>query len=253
MNTQKIYLTALVLVMGLSGTAQAALESRLDGLAVYDTDLNITWLANANLAATNTFGVSGISSNGGMQGYTAQSWIGAMNAANYLGYNNWMLPIAPQTDVSCSEQYSFGISGGIGCTGSQMGHLYYSEFGGTPGQAISPHGDYSPFYNIQFTYNNSNNPNDRLFYWTTLDPTIAYMSDFTMFGGLQGGATSTSGIWINAWAVLPGDVALACTDPTCAAGPITSVPEPEALGLMLSGYALVGWAARRRATINRHG
>lgn len=31
-----------------SGAAQAALEPRLGGLALYDTELKITWLANAN-------------------------------------------------------------------------------------------------------------------------------------------------------------------------------------------------------------
>ena len=141
-------------------TAHAALQSRLNGQVVYDTDLNVTWLANANLAATNTFGVSGIlkgSKAGLMSWTTAQKWIAAMNAANYLGYNNWELPTTLQPDASCGTQSSlrgvecliFGhfrlqpdascarTSFGVSCTGSMMGHLFYTELGG--GVGSSPH------------------------------------------------------------------------------------------------------------------
>ena len=44
--------------------ANAALISRLDGQAYYDDVLDITWLTNANLAGTNSFGVDGV--NGGL-------------------------------------------------------------------------------------------------------------------------------------------------------------------------------------------
>jgi hypothetical protein len=61
---------ALLAGLSLSGAAQAVLQGRdLNGSiesfeAYYDTDLNITWLANANLANTylagSTFAVGGI-------------------------------------------------------------------------------------------------------------------------------------------------------------------------------------------------
>jgi hypothetical protein len=38
----------LIAALGFSGAAYAALDSRLSGLAFYDTDFNVTWLANAN-------------------------------------------------------------------------------------------------------------------------------------------------------------------------------------------------------------
>ena len=41
-------------------SVSAALVSRLGGLGVSDTVLNIAWLMDANLATSNTFGVSGI-------------------------------------------------------------------------------------------------------------------------------------------------------------------------------------------------
>lgn len=81
--------------------AQAELIGRdLDGdadtiEAYYDTELDITWLADANLAASNTFGVAGISSGnavGGMPWSTAHEWVNAMNSAAYLGITDWRLP-----------------------------------------------------------------------------------------------------------------------------------------------------------------
>lgn len=65
--------------------------SRLSGQAVYDTDINITWLDNTNLAKTNTFGlpratppfgtvgVTSIGPQGEMNWCTAEAWIDAMN------------------------------------------------------------------------------------------------------------------------------------------------------------------------------
>jgi hypothetical protein len=77
-----------------STCAWASLINRGGGM-IYDTDLNITWLANANLADTNSFGImawdtaqrAGIHTSGAMPWNTAQDWIGAMNTANYLGLN----------------------------------------------------------------------------------------------------------------------------------------------------------------------
>ena len=45
-------LSAGLLSFGVVSTADAALVSRLGGLAYYDTVLNITWLADANFAKT---------------------------------------------------------------------------------------------------------------------------------------------------------------------------------------------------------
>ena len=54
-----------VLALGLAVPAQGALQGRLpataggtDYQAYYDTVLKITWTADANLAATNTFGLA---------------------------------------------------------------------------------------------------------------------------------------------------------------------------------------------------
>ena len=102
-----------------AGVASADLQPRLGGAAVYDTDLNITWLANANLAKSNTFGTPGVGADGSISWTAAQNWIASMNAAKYLGFSTWRLPTTPMSDSSCN--------GGFGCTGSEMGRLFYLE------------------------------------------------------------------------------------------------------------------------------
>lgn len=73
-----------VVALNASPVSNAALVDSSGGL-IYDTELGISWLADANLAVTNAFGVTGINANGSMDWSTAQSWIAAMNTANYLG------------------------------------------------------------------------------------------------------------------------------------------------------------------------
>jgi hypothetical protein len=95
-----------------------------DHKTVYDAALNITWLADANLAATNTFGVQGINADGSMSYEAATDWIEAMNNANYLGHSNWHLPNA---QVSDQDYYK---------TDNDLGELYYTELGGQAGSTI---------------------------------------------------------------------------------------------------------------------
>lgn len=205
--------------------ANAALIDRGGGL-IYDTDLNITWLANADLAAGDTFGVSGINPpDGAMSWFTAQSWIGAMNTANYLNYSNWRLPTTLQPDSTCSSQEG-GDSFGYACTGSEMGHLFYKELGGIAG------------FSILSTHNSSLNlfRNVRSnMYWSD----TGYSSDttFAWYFGSDSGVQNTyfeNYYYSYAWAVLSGDVA--------------TVPVPAAAWLFGSGLlGLIGIARKRKS------
>ncbi len=142
-----IYSTTLCL-----NSAGAALVASANGQAVYDTVQNVTWLANANLAAKHSFGVSGINPDGSMSWDTAQQWIAAMNAAHFLGSDQWSLPATTLPDPNCSQR-PITASFGFGCTGSQMGRLYYNELGGVKGSTIelthnasySLFGDFQPY------------------------------------------------------------------------------------------------------------
>lgn len=208
----------LALVSGLvfSGAAQATLTGNGNGL-IYDSVLNITWLQNADLAATNNFSVTGINTDGSMTWSTAQTWIAAMNANNYMGHSDWMLPSALNMDGS-------GPCSGNNCSGSQMGELYYTEGGLTAGDSINASPTLtSTFTNMQGT--------GQAIYWNTpinvSDVTGWHFSTHSGFQSVNNAVTEGY-----AWAVLPGNVA--------------AVPEADEWAMLLTGLGLVGVATRRR-------
>lgn len=93
-----LFLSASIIFV-FTTSASAALFQRGNDL-VYDSDLNITWLQNANYSG-NT-----------MSWADAQSWSSALV---FEGYDDWRLP---SSDTSCS---------GKNCIASEMGHLFYSD------------------------------------------------------------------------------------------------------------------------------
>lgn len=110
----------------LAGAAQAALVNRdLDGDtfvdAFYDTDLNITWLRNADV--------------NGLQNWNdANDWA---NAYSFGGFDDWRLPTG-----------ATGTCTGYNCTDNEMGHLWYVELGNVAG-AIT---NFGGFQNLQSYY-----------------------------------------------------------------------------------------------------
>ncbi len=104
-----------VFSLGLLSTANATLEVRLGGKAVYDIDLDITWLADANAGAGSEYD-NGISATDGyMNWYDANAWAASINIEGVTG---WRLPTAFNSDGS-------SICYGFDCTDSEMGHLFY--------------------------------------------------------------------------------------------------------------------------------
>jgi hypothetical protein len=112
---------------------RSALTAGDGGRTVYDARLAVTWLADANLAATQAFGVPNINKSGSMNYATALRWVAAMNAfdrgAGYLGHNNWQLPTAPDVDRTCGLTGRHSESFGFKCSSSALGSLYYVSLG----------------------------------------------------------------------------------------------------------------------------
>lgn len=150
MKNSQAQIIVAVILFALPLTSRAALIPTLGGQLLYDTDLNITWLANANLAAS-IYPESPVHSAGTMRYDLAQSWITNLNAIDYLGYHDWRLPTTLQPDVTCQYLSSYGNN----CSGSEMGHLFYKELGGVAGQSIQTthNANYNLFKNLQpFVY-----------------------------------------------------------------------------------------------------
>jgi hypothetical protein len=113
---------------------------------VQDSNQNVYWLAEANLAATPEgqaiwaqmnnpaagLDLSGINPNGTMDFPTARSWVQALNQVSwngcqgYLCHTDWQLPVTPNEDATCSEQGPAPYSNDFAawCTGSALGNLY---------------------------------------------------------------------------------------------------------------------------------
>jgi hypothetical protein len=89
----------LTLVFMAPVRAGADLIDRGNGL-IYDTDLDITWLQDAGLAAR-SFGRS-------VSWYEAQEWVANLE---YGGFNDWRLPTTPGTGIGELNE-------------GEMGHLY---------------------------------------------------------------------------------------------------------------------------------
>lgn len=231
-------LSGLIVLLLVCGSADAALLSRFSGQAYYDDVLDITWLTNANLADTNDFGVAGIAANGMMDWSTAQSWIGAMNTANYLGTNTWRLPTVIDTGTPGCDGTFTGTDCGynVDLSTGEMAHMFYSTLGNvgyynTSGSETGCSGTWpycltndGPFSNLQ--------PD---FYWsgTSYAP---YSSDAWYFDfgwGDQASNDKADGFY--AWAVRSGDIAL--------------VPVPGAVWLFGGALTLLGAMRRRTMTV----
>ncbi|MBL8199380.1 MAG: DUF1566 domain-containing protein [Chromatiales bacterium] len=191
--------------------ADAALHSRLSGQAYYDDVLDITWVADANLAQT-----SGYDADGLMNWDAAQGWIASLNTANYLGANDWRLPTVTDTGApGCN----FGFSGtdcgfNVDLATGEMAHMFYGTLGnvaavdtsGTATGCESSPPDFcltniGPFSNFEPT---------NYWYGTPNAPSEAWYMNF--LPGVQ--SIASKGSFVRAWAVRDGDIA-----PTVPAGP----------------------------------
>jgi len=176
--------------------ASATLLLSLDGTMVYDTVNKVTWLANANLAATDRFGLplcNGSSTqpcvnrSGSMSYQAAAAWVAAMNAANYLGHTNWQLPTTPSNDSGCGKTGPNGDSFGFGCSASAMGSLYYNALGlKAPNAAVPiPNSTTGPFSGFQ-----------PYLYWSQSSLGSSGYASFSFNNGFHGANTAPNFLYV---------------------------------------------------------
>lgn len=208
MNT-KIRVAALAVAATLSGTAQAALYDRGGGL-IYDSDLNVTWLKDANYAKT-----SGFDADGKMDWNQASYWTANLiyhDTVRNVTYADWRLPTTTDTGpAGCNLAYSGTDCGhNVNPASSEMAHLYFVELGNlsyytttgaVSGAVAGGANPYSALDNTgPFTNFQSN------FYWSGAfwwDQRYAWVFETT--GGYQNYYDKTYSFY--ALAVRPGDIA----------------------------------------------
>lgn len=211
--------------LGMAGSADAALVSRLNGQAYYDTTTNLTWLADANAAVGSSYDTYSPGS-GLMNWADANAWAANLNVDGVTG---WRLPTTLQPDASCEYQ-SGSVSYGYNCTGSEMGNLFYNVLGGSAGTSITTthNTNYNLFSNVQ---------NGTHWSVTEFAPNTDAVWTFDMGSSNSGdqGYYNKANIAFG-WAVHSGDV--------------SAVPVPAAVWLFGSGLiGLTGIARRKRANI----
>jgi hypothetical protein len=214
----KSRLLGAVCVYMLSTVSGAALVDRGDGL-IYDIDRNITWLADANYAKT-----SGYHPDGEMNWQEAMDWAAQLE---YAGFTEWRLPTTMQPDYSCSLVQTASTGDVLGsqynCMGSEMGHLFYEELGGTAYSSVnsSTDEDLQLFIDIQDAD-----------YWSSTPYVTQFQGPwaFGFFSGVQ--TTDAPQLTEYAWAVHDDDIG--------------AVPIPAAVWLFGSGLlGLIGIARKK--------
>lgn len=159
--------------------ADATLIDRGGGL-IYDDDLNITWLQDANYAST-----SGYDADGAMEWPDAVTWADTLV---YGGYSDWRLPTLYDGSAD-STDFGYNI------TSSEMGHLFYTELGNNSSLTNT-----GPFTNLQVVTS----------YWSgteyALNPDLVWWFSFN--DGYQR-ANHGVGNSMYVWAVRSGDSAAA--------------------------------------------
>ena len=216
-------------VLALAAPAQAGLVARyLDATtgidAYYDTDLNITWLRDAN-ARGNAQGIN-------RDRQSSLDW-----AANYVLGDavNWRLPtgpICPSFDSATNN---------VNCPNSEWGHLWYTELGNKTwdlnNQSTTGFKNKGDFVNWQ-----GSTLGDSV-YWTSSTYEYQGRPVYAVFQTFDGKANGSSDNQRYAMAVHDGDVGRSTEE---IGPPDNSVPEPESILLSLTALGALALARRRR-------
>lgn len=151
-------------------SANAALLERLGGLAYYDDEADLTWLADANYAQT-----SGYDVDGNLNWSDANYWASQLNISGVTG---WRLP-KPTLHPGCT----------YGCSEGEIANLFINVLG-SDGYSLN---NYNPFSNVGFNA-----------YWLADEYDSINAWYFVVEYGQQITEDKIAGL--SAWAVHDGDV-----------------------------------------------
>lgn len=219
---------------------------------VYDDVLDITWLADANLALTIKFNINNINSSGSMTTSLMDTFLLSANVSNLLGYSGWRAPKTAflsdtyngTTTYDGSSDRGYNIGAPINLTnpngqstnflGSELSYMYYQNLGGLA--RCSSSSLCLQDSNLYGLNNLSNQNNYSLFsglkhgYYLSETKTSGNQIFFDTTNGAQGRFLSNGFGYV--WLVHDGDIGLA------------PVPIPAAAWLFAS--ALIGLLAAKR-------
>jgi hypothetical protein len=143
---------AIGILAGAPAMAQGLIVQGND--TVYDTNQNVTWLADANFAASpegqailKAVRITSVAPSGIMDYPTALRFVQAMNTIpcdgkGYLCHNTWQLPVMvtdPAHDPTCTVHRGLdGNSFGPNCQRSAFGSLFYRGLGLRYPSSVAP-------------------------------------------------------------------------------------------------------------------
>lgn len=224
MNIKNTVLTAAALMLILAAPGHGMLIDNLDGtiIEIRNDGSELMWLKDGKTCYSPHYGYAGL-----MNWYEAKDWITFLNSSNYLGYNDWRLPLVLPVNGS-SYNYAYSRNGStdqgynITSPNSELSYLYYVELGNTGTYAAD--GTFlgsSPINSGPFI-------NNSYVYWTNTAGIV-----FNFNGGVQF-SESPLVDWHDVWLVRT----------------IVSAPEPKTIFLMSAGLILISLIGRQKSADN---
>ena len=207
--------SGLLAGLGLDTTlppAHLTLQLSPDGTLIYDPTLNVTFLANANLAATlspsSPYYFKDINPDGSMNAKTLVKFLKALNdpAHPYLGLTGWTVPLVadygPDSNCTLSSVGPGNFGGGYNCDGqaNQLGELFYDQLGGMAGHDIAWTSNWYTWFftHLIFTHLESN------YYWQCYPTQPGHCEpgtgggepSFSFLSGYQGSQTDVNDLFV---------------------------------------------------------
>ncbi|HZE92339.1 MAG TPA: PEP-CTERM sorting domain-containing protein [Rhizobacter sp.] len=209
------------------GTWESTLQGRdinHDGVtdAYYDTSLHISWLADANYAAT-----SGFSATGQMLQPQAIGWASGLDV---YGVTGWRLAGSNFSDAhaACPTIGLAGCRYVPSAAVDEFAHLYYVTLGNsTHDTGMLASNNTGSFLNVMGQNYDYNTMPDGF------SSAFSFATGRSLLDGQQ--------LPQFAWAVHDGDIS----------GTVSPVPEPQTYALMLLGLVMVGTVVRKTRAANR--